>query len=284
MMSLPHIRTLARPITIATLPILFFLGLSVHGAEPKKKEEAKKPKTIELGRYRRHRGPLRIEGVSDNCSGLTYNFETKALMVVIDAPEMVIELSLSGKPARRIGLSGFRDTEGIAHAGGNKYYVAEEGNCTVSLIEIDKDANLIDRDECVKHTIDPKYAMNSGMEGLAFDPKGKRLFAVKEKGPRKIYEFPAFKKGAKPKVTAPWNIQNDNLGLSDLSGICYDKETGNLLVLSHERRRLVECTTDGKPISSMDFSIGKAEGIAVDEKRNIYICSEPNLLYIFKKK
>jgi uncharacterized protein YjiK len=78
----------------------------------------------------------------------------------------------------------------------------------------------------------------------------------------------------------------------DLSSLQYDERSGHLLALSDESRLILELDVDGRPLSTMSLSKGRhglqktvpqAEGIAVDDDGTLYIVSEPNLFYVFKK-
>jgi len=78
----------------------------------------------------------------------------------------------------------------------------------------------------------------------------------------------------------------------DLSSLQYDERSGHLLALSDESRLILELAVDGRPLSTMSLSKGRqglqktvpqAEGIAMDDDGVLYLVSEPNLFYVFKK-
>lgn len=61
---------------------------------------------------------------------------------------------------------------------------------------------------------------------------------------------------------------------------------------SEESKRVVETTISGQEISHLNLSsifpgqsrnIPQPEGITMDNQGHLYICSEPNLLYIYAK-
>ena len=78
----------------------------------------------------------------------------------------------------------------------------------------------------------------------------------------------------------------------DLSSLQFDERSGHLLALSDESKLLLELDLDGRPISTLSLkkgrhglekSVPQAEGIAMDDEGTVYVVSEPNLFYVFKK-
>lgn len=243
------------------------------------KEEKAKDKNVGLRDYVLAKGPGRIQGVSNDASGLTYSPKTKTLFLVINGTGEIFELTLDGKAKRRIRTRGFSDLEGIAHVQGDTFAVAEEGRGTLCRITIDEKTTTINYGMAKVVGIDDERLGNSGIEGLAYDPRGTRFFAVKEKNPRRIYRIEG------SKVTNPWDIQKNGLKMSDLSGIYYHRESGHLLILSHESRCLVETTLDGTEVSRLSIrGMSQPEGVTMDDEGTIYVCGEPNSFQVYKKK
>jgi len=82
------------------------------------------------------------------------------------------------------------------------------------------------------------------------------------------------------------------LFVRDLSSLQFDEQTGHLLALSDESRLVVELDADGQPLSSLSLSAGRhglerdvpqAEGMAMGPDGTLYLVSEPNLFYVFRK-
>ena len=142
--------------------------------------------------------------------------------------------------------------------------------------------------------MEDKTGDNDGLEGVAFDPHRRRFFCVKEKKPSRVYEIPM---GTEPgkfgRPTCPWNAEEKaDWQLDDLSDLHFDPASGHLLVLSDKSRAVVECTPDGKMVARLSLGKGnaglsatipKAEGITMDASARLYVCSEPNLLYVFSR-
>lgn len=253
-------------------------------ARPISPSEQAASKEFNLSDYTLTSGPMSIPGVKDNASGLTVNRKTGALFVVINYPERILELDIRGRVKRSIDLKGFRDTEGIAWIKDNRFAIAEEGKAIVSICEILPETRAVSRGKTRQITVESAYLANTGLEGLCYDKKENIFYAVKEKYPRKIYRFAADEKKKIADVKHPWNIEKRSMDMSDLSGIAFDDGSGHLLVLSHESKCIVECTRDGKEIGRLELpGIPQAEGIAIDSSGRLFICSEPNMLYIFDK-
>ena len=84
-------------------------------------------------------------------------------------------------------------------------------------------------------------------------------------------------------------LPSKHLFVRDMSSLAIDPRTGHMLVLSDESRLLVELDEHGETVSYISLvrgfkkSINQAEGVAIDEHGTIYLVSEPNLFYVFKK-
>ena len=247
--------------------------------------------SLELNNYTLQAGPIRIKNVLDNASGLTFSPKTQSLFMVVDEPELVIELELEGRVKRTIPLRGFQDLEGITHVEGAAYAIVEERRGIIWLVQISEETSSIDYSRAVGLSSVVRAPWNDGIEGISYDSTNGLFYGVKEMNPRKIYSFPLLAVKSKSlRVTHPWDMEKDSLGLRDLSGIYYHAETGRLLILSDESKCVVECTTQGREMGRLSLRAGSAglvrdipkpEGIAMDDRGRLYILSEPNLLYIF---
>jgi uncharacterized protein YjiK len=83
------------------------------------------------------------------------------------------------------------------------------------------------------------------------------------------------------------------LFVRDLSSLQFDERSGHLLALSDESRQILELDTEGRPVGNVSLSKGsmglsksvpQAEGIAMGDDGTLYLVSEPNLFYVFRKK
>lgn len=236
-----------------------------------------------------------IIGIKKNLSGLTWNQDTKTLFAIVNNPTQVIELTPTGERLRTINLTDVGDPEAIEYIGNNHFIIAEERYQKLIQIMIDKDTQQIDARKLEQITLGLGKTDNKGIEGLAWDSNNKRIYAAKERNPIHIYEVTGFP--LSPNTTLDIVIENnakrDNqLFIRDISGLDFNNHYGHLLVLSDESKLILEVDKKGRPISSLSLLMGaglsrpipQAEGIAMDDKNNLYLVSEPNLFYVFKKK
>jgi uncharacterized protein YjiK len=249
---------------------------------------------IGLDKYRLVGGRIRITELRDNASGLAFSPVTNTLFMAVDSPPSIVELGLDGRLRRTIDMVGFEDLEGIAHWKDKWFAVVEERRYKLCLVAIDASTDKISYDRVLKYQVGTKTNDNSGLEGVAVDPTGNRFYCLKEKRPRKIYEFPApTARDAAVRPTQPWSIPDEeDGGLDDLSGIHFDARSGHLLIVSHQSAAVQQYTADGRKVAQLSlksgsaglkYGIAKAEGITIDAKGRLYICSEPNLLFVFAK-
>jgi uncharacterized protein YjiK len=237
-----------------------------------------------------------IDSQVDNVSALTYDPVRKSLFTVTNKRSELIELSLDGRILRRVALVGFGDPEAVEFISADTYVVADESQQRLIKIHLEQDTTFVDAADAEQVTIGVNMSNNKGFEGLAYDSVGKRLFVAKERDPMVIYEvhgFPRFNPEESYSVHVVNNPKRDaGLFVRDLSSLQYDERSGHLLALSDESRLILELDVDGRPLSTMSLSKGsqglqknvpQAEGVALGDDGTLYLVSEPNLFYVFKK-
>jgi uncharacterized protein YjiK len=254
-------------------------------------------KSLWLPDYRVVLEALPIQGLEDNVSALTYDPDRQTLFTVTNKHNELIELSLEGKVLRRIALHGFGDTEAIEYISRNVYVISDETHQRLIRVELRDDTRELHIEDAQQLALALGRGGNSGFEGLAYDSVGKRLFVAKERNPVHIYEVRGFPYEQSQQPIAVHVVEdlqhNRNLFVRDLSSLQYDERSGHLLALSDESRLVLELSGDGEPISSLSLlrgmqglhrSVPQAEGIAMDDQGTLYLVSEPNLFYVFKKR
>jgi uncharacterized protein YjiK len=237
-----------------------------------------------------------IEGLDDDVSALTYDPERRSLFTVTNQPAQIVELSLDGKVLRKITLHDFGDTEAIEYIGPGLYVLSDERRQRLFKVRLDNGTRELDAEQAQQLSLGLGPMGNKGFEGLAYDSVGQRLFVAKERDPVRIYEVHGFPHTQPDKPFAVHvldDLKRDRrLFVRDLSSLQYDEGSGHLLALSDESRLVLELDVDGEPISSLSLlrgmqglkrSVPQAEGLAMDEAGTLYLVSEPNLFYVFRK-
>ena len=189
----------------------------------------------------------------------------------------------------------------MVYLGKDRFAIAEERLRCVVIVNINANTRVLDRDQQQLINFDFITKNNNrGFEGIAYDEKSQRLFVANEKSPRQLLaidgailnplEAPMVKS---LNITTIWSDDDKRqnfLMSDDYSGLHFDDESQHLLMLSDESRELVELNHAGKQLSRLDLSwwnksltvsIQQPEGVTMDNNRNIYVISEPNLLYRF---
>ena len=254
------------------------------------------PNVINLGDYRAVLQGKVIEGLEDDVSALTFDPLRKSLFTVTNQKAELVELSLDGRILRRIALVGFGDAEAVEFIGENTYVITDERQQRLIKVKIDDNTKVLDARDAEQLTLGLNRSGNKGFEGLAYDSVGKRLFVAKERDPMLIYEVRGFPQDNPQQPYATHVVTNPRrdarLFVRDLSSLQFDERTGHLLALSDESKLLLELDLEGQPISTLSLKKGKqgltqsvpqAEGVAMDDEGTIYVVSEPNLFYVFKK-
>ncbi len=254
------------------------------------------PAAINLGEYRAVLQGQVIEGLEDDVSALTYDPLRKSLFTVTNKNAELVELSLDGRIVRRIALVGFGDAEAVEFIDANTYVIADEREQRLFKVKLDDNTQVLNAREAEQLTLGIHLRGNKGFEGLAYDSVGKRLFVAKERDPMLIYEvrgFPQDNPQMPSAIHVVTNARRDaRLFVRDLSSLQFDERSGHLLALSDESRLLLELDIDGRPISTLSLKKGRhglkktvpqAEGVAMDDEGTLYVVSEPNLFYVFKK-
>lgn len=249
-----------------------------------------------LGDYRVQVEAMPIEGLHAEISALTFDPDRRTLFTVTNQNPELIELSLDGRILRRMPLIGFGDTEAVEYVRKDVFVISDERQQRLFKVRVGAETTRLDAADSEQFSLGIDKQGNKGFEGLAYDPDGKRLFVARERDPIRIYEIYGFPRDpdvpmAVSVIDAPGQYRR--LFVRDLSSLQYDRRTGHLLALSDESRMVVEIDTGGQPVSTLRLSRGRhglkhnvpqAEGVAMDDAGVLYLVSEPNLFYVFRKK
>ncbi len=258
--------------------------------------ESVKERSIWLPNYFIATEPKTLDGITDNASGITWSPITNSLFIVINGQNEVFELTLDGDIVRRIPLRNFRDVEAITWVGDDQFIVADERDQSLVKLTITPETSELNKQDFPSFTMGFESGDNKGFEGVAWDPTDNAIFVVRERDPMRLYKVyglvsdgsPSQVSIKKSKALSKAAKKRNN----DLSGLHFDHNSGNLLVLSHESNLVSEINARGDNISflelgkgwhGLDNTVPQAEGITMDDNGNLYVISEPNLFYKFSR-
>ena len=270
---------------------------AVLGYREWRSSESLRERSLWLPDYRVEIEAKSIDGLDQELSALTFDPVRRTLYSVTNRNPELIELSLQGKLLRRIPLQGFGDPEAVEYIAPGILVITDERLQRLVKVRLDEQTELLRAEDFQQLSLGIGLNGNKGFEGLAYDSSEKRLFVAKERDPVRIYEVRGFphEDTGRPLAVEVLNdpVRDRELFVHDLSSLDFDSGSGNLLALSDESRLLLELDHSGRPISSLSLrgggrsglkrSVPQAEGVATDDMGNIYLVSEPNLFYLFRK-
>ncbi len=129
--------------------------------------------------------------------------------------------------------------------------------------------------ELKRKTIDLEGELNSGLEGITYNPKKKNFYILNEKDPGLL-------------LTLDQNLveqKRDMLKFAkDFSGIFFDENDNTLWILSDESKRIFKTDLSGNPIEEFKIKVDQPEGITLNKARTkLFLVSDvTGNLYIFE--
>lgn len=227
-------------------------------------------------------------------SGLSWSPLSNTLFTVTGRIPKLVELSLDGEVLRVVELRGFSDPEGVEVLSDGRIAIIDERAATLTVFYLPLDAEFIDGAALPSISLAVMSGGNKGAEGIAWDARNQRILLAKERSPFGLFSlpFPELANDLAPVVSVLEELPSKQIFMRDFSSLAIDQRTGHLLVLSDESRMLLELDEEGNPVSFISLAMGlngltssikQAEGVAMDAQGTIYIVSEPNLFYVFKK-
>ncbi|HKM38170.1 MAG TPA: SdiA-regulated domain-containing protein [Thiopseudomonas sp.] len=227
-------------------------------------------------------------------SGLSWSPLSNTLFTVTGRIPKLVELSLEGEVLRVVELRGFSDPEGVEVLSDGRIAIIDERRGELTAFYLPLDAQFIDGDTLPSISLGAMASGNKGFEGVAWDVRNQRILLAKERSPFGLFSlpFPDAADSLEMPIFALQELPSAQVFMRDFSSLAVDQRTGHLLVLSDESRMLLELDEDGNPVSFISLAMGfngltrsikQAEGVAMDAQGTIYIVSEPNLFYVFKK-
>lgn len=226
----------------------------------------------------------------DEASDVSYNPVTKTLFAVMGKHPFLVELTLRGDVLRKIPLVGWSNPEAVAVMENGFLAIGDERRHKLSIVKVTPETTTLNFADYPKYELGPSKDQNKAFEAVAWDPQRQQLLLGEER-PAAMFTWKSdgsdVLKGDKQKVV------NNSLDIRNLSSLTVEPRTGHTLALSADSHMLLELDEKGEQVSFMTLlggfnglkdTIPRAEGVAFDDEGNLYIVSEPNLFYSFKKK
>ncbi|WP_024697322.1 SdiA-regulated domain-containing protein [Pseudomonas avellanae] len=225
----------------------------------------------------------------DEASDLSYNPISKTLFAVMGKNAFLVELTLKGDVLRKIPLVGWSNPEGVAVMNDGLIAITDERQHQLTIVKVTADTTTLNIADFPHYELGTSANKNKGFEGVAWDPRRQQLLLGEERPPA-LYTWKSdgsnVLKGDKQKLLSR------ALDMRNLSSLSIDPRTGHMLALSADSHMLLEVDEQGNQVSFMTLlggmnglkdTIPRAEGVALDEAGTLYMVSEPNLFYSFRK-
>lgn len=241
-----------------------------------------------------------IDPKLSNLSGITYDPDRDRLLAITNgAPMQLLELSKDGDILARYPLEGFDDTEGLAYLGNGRLAISDEQLQRLDVVTLPDRPQAIHASQARWITLDINPTRrNKGFEGVTYDARHDRLYAIKERAPRQLFSVTGLLgalDGGPLRLTISdrrdWVRRS--VFATDLSDGYYDPRSGHLLLLSDQSKNITELDGDGRFVSIRSLRAGagglrqdapQPEGMTMDNDGNLYVVSEPNLFYRLQKR
>ncbi|CAG8864490.1 hypothetical protein PS627_01056 [Pseudomonas fluorescens] len=225
----------------------------------------------------------------DEASDLSYNPQTRTLFAVMGKHPFLVELTLDGDVLRKIPLLGWSNPEGVAVLEGGQVAIVDERRHDMTVVRVDARTTTLNRADYTPYDLGESVKSNKGFEAVAWDPARQRI-VIGEERPPKLYVLDS--DGRSPLAGEKRHLPSTELDLRNLSALSVDPRTGHLLILSADSNMLLELDEHGEQVSFMTLlggfnglsdTLPRAEGVAMDGQGDLYMVSEPNLFYRFRK-
>lgn len=226
----------------------------------------------------------------DEASDLSYNPLTKTLFSVMGKNPFLVELTLKGNVLRKMPLVGWSNPEAVAVLENGFMAIVDERQHHLTIVKVTPETTTLNIADFPQYDLGPSKDQNKAFEAIAWDPRNQQLILGEER-PAAMF---IWKSDGSDKLTGDKHkVVSDALDVRNLSSLTIEPRTGHTLALSADSHLLLELSEQGKQVSFMTLlggfnglkdTIPRAEGVAFDDDGNLYIVSEPNLFYSFKKK
>jgi uncharacterized protein YjiK len=199
-------------------------------------------------------------------SGLVMTQDNKGFWTISDETSTIYRLDNEGNVVQTIKVDGF-DFEAITLIDDTILVILQER--TREMVFLDTSGT-----ELKSIKLDLEGELNSGPEGIAFNPENRHFYILNEKKPALFVE-----------LDEQLNIiKKDTLKFcKDVSGLYFDDANQFLWMLSDESQLVIKTDLNGKLLEKIEITIPQPEGIALSEDgRKLYIVSDnKETIYVF---
>jgi|WetSurMetagenome_2_1015567.scaffolds.fasta_scaffold44065_4 uncharacterized protein YjiK len=199
-------------------------------------------------------------------SGLDLSFNENGFWVVSDQNSKVYLIDSWGKEIKSFEVNG-EDLEGITVVNDSMLAIVLER--TREVVILDTSGN-----EMKRATLNLEGGLNSGLEGITYNPERKIFYILNEKNPGLL-------------LTLDENLielKRDTIKFAkDFSGIFFDDKDNTLWILSDENQGIYKTDLAGKVIREFKIKVKQPEGIALNKDRTkLFLVSDvTGNLYVF---
>ncbi|QXI28263.1 SdiA-regulated domain-containing protein [Pseudomonas vanderleydeniana] len=224
----------------------------------------------------------------DEASDVSYNPRTRTLFSVMGKNPFLSELTLQGDVLRKIPLVGWNNPEAVTVLEGDKLAIVDERMHILSIVTVDASTRELNIKDFPQYDLGPSKDQNKAFEAVVWDARNQRILLGEERPPALF----SLKSDGTRFMGEKQKLASDQLDVRNLSALAIDPRTQHLLVLSAESHLLLELDEKGNQVSFMTLlggfnglkhTIPRAEGVTMDEEGTVYVVSEPNLFYVFKR-
>jgi len=200
-------------------------------------------------------------------SGIDLSYNEKAFWIVSDQNSKVYLIDSWGNEIKNFTVNG-EDLEGIT--------VIDDSTLAV-ILERTREVVVLDTSgkELKRKKINLEGELNSGLEGISYDPQKEIFYIVNEKKPRLLLALDK-------DLT---ELSRDTLDfVKDVSGIFFDDKDNTLWILSDESKCIVKTDLSGNPFEEFKIKVDQLEGITFNKARTkLFLVSDiTGNLYVFE--
>lgn len=225
----------------------------------------------------------------DEASDITFNPDSKTLFSVMGKNPFLVELSLQGDVLRKMPLVGWSNPEAVTTLPNGRLAIVDERQHQITVVSVDAQTRQLNYADFQHFNLGPSADQNKAFEAVVWDPHNKQLVLGEERPPA-LYSVAT--DGISALSGEKRALPSDALEMRNLSALAIGPRTRHMLALSADSHLLMELDEKGEQVSFMTLlggfnglkdTIPRAEGVTMDDQGTIYMVSEPNLFYVFRK-